>query len=518
MSSTSSKANQSQTIMQKAISSTQAQSFSAKEQSDTQNKELSNVLEPNVTKSKVTLRKGSSSPQDEQIFASSGSTSMSPGSGSDQPPPLVSDPDMQPIFTPGVLRGKEFSDESPKNYQTYTCKDTEDLQTLNLASAALLVDNEEKSMTEFTQMLITDGPEVPTGTPELMEVTCRQSSCDGANNGPGSSAEPLPFPESPRRFCEAVEPSQNSEVNFEVGEPGDTEQLSSVQQEDAKTAEHPAQYHQEDPTASIPLLIDQEWEVCSHHFDSVSEKVSPMNAQDYGTYYREESSDSSSVAFQSEDVSSQSLSDATPETVTFARHFSFEELVLGPSFDPPPVDSVYFGSSVTTKSDMTLSNSEGDSSPPGGVDTVCSPRSTAECTKVEPSGEGSPGVDSSDPEGYFDCKQAASDLSEPDEPEPGDCLSSVGMSEKATEPVLLSSESEEYEDAPFVHQPPHVGHVDSKEWSHSLEPSDDEFTLCEASQPLACSRGDGTDTYLTRVRRAAKVKPVSFFQTRFRKE
>lgn len=488
MSSTSSKANQSQAITQKAISSTQAQGFSAEEQSDTQSKALSNVLEP---KSKVTVREGSSSPQDEQVFASSGSTSMSPGSGSDQPPPLVSGPEMQLVFPPGVLHRREFSDESPKNEQTHTCKDTEDLQTLNLASAALLLDDEEKSLTEFMQMFMKDGPEVPTGTPEFMEITSRQSGCDGTNNGPGSSPEPLPLPESPRSFCAVVEPSQNSEFSFEGSEPTDTEQLPSEQHGDATTAQHPAHRPQEDPRADIPQMIDQELEVCSHHFDGVSEEVSPTSTQDDGTHYREESS---FEAFQSEDVSS--LSDATPETVTSARHFSFEELVLGPFLAPPPVDSEYFGSSVTTKSETSLSSSEGDSSP-GGVDTASCPRSTAEYPKVEPSGGGSPGVDSSDPEGYFDCRQAASDLSEPDEPEPGDRLSS------APEQVLPSSESEEYEDAPFVHQPPHVGRVDSGEWSHSLEPSDDEFTLCEASQPPACSPGDATDGCLTRVRRAA---------------
>lgn len=517
MSSTSFKTNQSQTIIQKTISSTQAQGFSAGEQSDTQSHELSNVFEPNVTKSKVTLRErngslrqtcdklsevssvtpdsscqASEDGQDEQVFASSGSTSVSPGSGADQPAPLVSGREMRLIFGPGVLDDRGLSDESPKNDQTYTFEDTGDFLTLNLPSAALLVEHEEKSL-----MLIKDGPEVPTGAPELMEITSRQSSCDGANNGPGSSAKPLAVPEPPHRFCEVVEPSQDSEVYFEGGEPGDTQQLSSVHDGDAKTAEHLARRDQEESTDYIPQMIEQESEVCSHHLDGVSE-VPPMNTQDDSTQCREVSS---VEAIQSEDVSSQSLSDATPETVTSARHFSFEELVLGPSLALPPVTSEYFGSSVTMKSEMTLSNSEeGHSSSPGHVDTVCSSRSIAENTKVEHRGKGSPGIDSSDPEGYFDCKQAASDLSEPDGPDPCDCLSSVGMPKKAMERVLLSSESEEYEDAPFVHKPPHVGHVDSEERSRSSEASDDEFTLCEASQP------PGTDSYLTRVRRAAVVE------------
>lgn len=514
MSSTSPKTNQSQTVTQKAISSTQVQGFSAEEQSDTQSKESSNVLEPNAftvhsspqqtcetlfDMSFVTPDSSCPASKDSQDEQVSGSASMLAGSGSEQPAPLVSGREMQLIFRPGVLHNREFSDESPKNYQMYTFEDAEDFQTLNLASAAQLVEDEEKSLAEFAQMLIKDGPEVPTRTAGLMEITCRQSSCDGANSGPGSSAEPLAVPESPPRFCEVAELSQNPEVHFEAGEPGDTEQLSSVRDGDATTAEHLAHCHQEDSTAYVPQMIDQESEVCSRHLDGASEEVSPMNTQDDSTRGREVLS---IEAIQSENVSSQSLSDATPETVTSARHFSFEELVLGSSLAPPPVASKYFGSSVPMKSEMTLLNSEGRSTPSGHADTVGSPRSTNEYTKVEHRGKSSPEMDCSDPEGYFDCKQAASELSEPDEPDPCDRFSSVGMPEKATERVLVSSESEEYEDAPFVHEPPRVGHVDSEEWSRSSEPSDDEFTLCEASQPA----GDGTDNYLTRVRRAAVVE------------
>lgn len=438
VSSTSSKTNQSQIITQKAISSTQARCFSA--ESDRQSKELSNVLDTNATKSKVTLWEGNTSPQ--------------------QTCDKLSDVSFMP--------------------QTYTFEDNEDFQTQNLASAALLLEDEEKPLTEFEHMLIKDGPEVPTGTPEFMEVTSRQSSCDGANDGLGSSAELLALPESP-----------NSEGYFEGGEPGDSEQLSA-HDGDAKTAEHLAHCRRED---HIPPMIDQESEVCSHHLGSVAEGVSPTNTRDEGTHCREVLS---IEVLQIEDVWSQSLSDATPETVTSARHFSFEE----PALAPPPGASEYLGLSVTTKSEMTLSDSkEGHSSSPGGVDTVCSPRSTAENTKVEHSGKDSPGIDYSDPEGYFDCKQAPSDLSEPDDPDPCDSLGSAVRPEKAPEPVLLSSESDEYEDAPFVHEPPRVGHEDSEEGPRSSDPSDDEFTLCEASQPpAACLAGHGTASYWTRVR------------------
>lgn len=478
MSSTSSETNQSQTVTQKAFSSTQAQGFSAEEQSDTQTKKISNVLER-------PLREGNSSPEPTCERLSDVSSVTPDSSCQAEEMPLT--------FTPAALHNSECSDQSPKNYQTYTIEETEDFQMVNLASAALLMEDEEKSLTEFAQILIQEGPEVPTGSPKLM-ATSRQSTCDGANDGSGSSTEPLAVPDSPHRFNEVVEPPQNSEVYFEGDEPGDTEQLSSAHVKDSNAAELLALRHQGD--SEVPPMIDQELEVFSYHLDSGSEEVS-LNIQDEGAHCRERSS---SEAIQSEDVSSQSLSDATPETVTSARHFSFEELILGPFVAPPPVYSDDVGSPVTMKLEMPLSNL----GPPG---RVCSSGSTPEYTKVELQGTGSPGIDDSDPEGYFDCKQAASDLSELDEPDPRECPSSGGTPVKATEQVLLSSESEEYEDAPFVHEPSQVEQADSEEWSCSAEPSDDEFTLCEAPQPAAAlSAGDGTDNYQTRVRRAAVVE------------
>lgn len=68
---------------------------------------------------------------------------------------------------------------------------------------------------------------------------------------------------------------------------------------------------------------------------------------------------------------------------------------------------------------------------------------------------------------------------------------------KANERDLLSSGSEDYEDAPFAHVSRHNAR---KELLHNSEMSDDDFTLCEASQPpAACSAYDDTDNYVTRV-------------------
>lgn len=504
--STSSKTNQSQTTTQKTIPSTEVQDFSAEEHSDTQSRELSSVFDPSTTKSKVLLMEGSSSPpqtcgrlsgvssvipvsscQDnhiEQDFASTGSVSMSPESGSTRSSALLSDREMQLVFKPEVLHNREFSDESPKNDQINTCNDAEDTPMLNMASAAPLREYKEKPLTQCELMFIQDDDEEARVAPEVVEI------CDRAIDGPGSPTEPVP--ESPRRFYE-VSPSLNSEFNSGSGQCDDhhTEQFSSLHPEgDANTDQHLAHLPQEDSINDTFQMNELDTEVCCYYLEGVSEEVSSMNTLDQSTHCKEVSSVDT---IQSEDISSQSLSDATPDTVTSVRHFSFEELVLGPSLGPPPIDTYYLGPSFTTKPEMTLSNSEeAHSSILGPVNTVSSSRNTSDYTEVEHRGTGSPVCDYSDPEGYFDCKQAASDLSEPepDQPDPHNRLHSFGMPEKPADQVLLSSESEDYEDAPFVHEPLHDGHM-----GNASEPSDDEFTLCEASQPRS-----NTDNYRTRVR------------------
>ncbi|XP_056890529.1 ankyrin-2-like isoform X2 [Takifugu flavidus] len=509
--STSSKTNQSQTTTQKTIPSTEAQGFSAEEHSDTQSRELTSVFDPNTTKSKVLLREGSSSPpqtcgrlsgvssaipvsscQDnhiEQDFASTGSISMSPESGSTQSSVLLSGREMQLVFNPEVLRNREFSDESPKNEQINTCSDAEDTPMLNMASAAPLGEDKEKPLTQCELMFIQDDSEEARVAPEVMEI------CDRAIDDPGSPTEFVQVPESPHRFYE-VSPSLNSEFNLGSSQCDDhhTEQLSSLHPErEANTDQHLAHLPQEDSTNENFQMNELDTEACCYYLERVSEEVSPVNTLDQSTHCKEVSSVDT---IQSEDISSQSLSDATPDTVTSVRHFSFEELVLGPFLGPPPIDTDYFGPSVTTKPEMTLSNSEeAHSSTLGPVDTVSSSRSTSEYTEVEHRATGSPVCDYSDPEGYFDCKQVASDFSEPEPDQPNPCnrLYSFGLPEKPAGQVLLSSESEDYEDAPFVLEPPHDGHMGSEDIPHPSEPSDDEFTLCEASQPHS-----STDNYRTR--------------------
>lgn len=384
--------------------------------------------------------------------------SMSPESGSNQSSPLVPQPE----------RSRGFSDESPTNDQSDACEDAED--TPNRASAPPLGGDKEQPLTECELIFIQDDPEASRVTPELTEI------CDGAADGPGSSTDLVGVPESPQRLREA-EPSMISEVRLESGTSDDDgmERLSSLDG-DANTDQHLAHLLQDKPTNYILQFVnDQEW-MRGRYWEGVSEGESPMNDQDRGTDYREESR---GEAIRSEDVSSLSPSDATPETVTSARHFSFEEPALGASSGPPPVD------------------------------TFCPSRSTSECPKVDRRGTGSPAIDSSDPEGYFDCRQASSDISdpEPDRPRPRDCLHSAGTPERATDRVPLSSESEDYEDAPLVCERPRDGRADGDAAAPPSEPSDGEFTLCEASQPhAACSPDGGPDNCLTRVRRAIDSK------------
>ncbi|MED6271931.1 hypothetical protein CHARACLAT_025190 [Characodon lateralis] len=108
--------------------------------------------------------------------------------------------------------------------------------------------------------------------------------------------------------------------------------------------------------------------------------------------------------------------------------------------------------------------------------------------------EDSPNLEYFDVEPYFDCKQGMCDFSETElnAPESTSSLNvgqaqhqpgHLGTQEKTKQKVLLSSGSEDYEDAPLVHESYHQGHGESKESLRQSETSDEEFTLCKTSQP-----------------------------------
>lgn len=512
------------------------------------------------------------SPNDKIVMSSESPTTPS-GSGSPQLDQLLSDlEEMKLKFRPETLDPllSESSDESPENDQIYKYEDlspeyrcpTEDRDTLRVSVSSVIQLAEDTNPTNVAvtepahfQTSIQDEPEVISITPDLTKTseTSVPSSPFSRKASPVYPTESLSIPETSRRFCEVMEPSLNSSFPLDIFQSSEydenvTATFSSVSlpKVSAKSqSDIPEKYlanlHEEDSTTDI-LQSQEELEsvISSNDSRGVIEEISTQSIPDQLPHLWEATSVD---ATQSEDLSSQSISDLTPETVTSARHFSFEELMPYPSLgisetssdeDRPrtsgqyseesltPVECECFPSqptSVKPKAEMTSSASDEEYSiPPGYAETSSSTtiytHMPPEYAKVVHSGADSPTFEYSDPEPYFDCKQAASDFSEtePDEPEtrtrssgdqPQDHLSYPRVLEKVNTRVLLSSGSEDYEDAPFVHEPLYNVHEENEESLHYSEASDEEFTLCEVSQPPpVCEIGayDDTDKSLTRVR------------------
>ncbi|XP_056265636.1 ankyrin-2-like isoform X3 [Pseudoliparis swirei] len=337
---------------------------------------------------------------------------------------------------------------------------------------------------------------------------------DHLKDSPLSPTDSLSTPECPQRFCEVMV-SRHSSFPVDIfqsrtyGENA-TEILSSMSIE-AKSLpdipeEHLANLCEEDSPTDILQSPEKKLESALSFQDSmgVTGDISTQSIEDKLTHLWE-------VTFgdtlQTQDVSSQSLSELTPETVTSARHFSFEELMDASSNKArprtsgqhseeslTPVESEGFASHPTPvepKAEVASSTSDEDYSIPSGhteipSTTTIDTHMPQENAEVVHSGAGSSTFEYSDPEPFFDCIQAASDFSEtePDEPEAstrsnGDQhqghLSHLRVLEKGNQKMLLSSGSEDYEDAPFVHK-------EKEGLLQYSEASDEEFTLCEASQ------------------------------------
>lgn len=596
VSSASSKSNLSETSNQKKNHLAQSQVFPTKaHDSDTHSTEqlelsITGQFDLSTTQSEISLIKQSSSPQekhgklsfpksencslakpssvtpdslcqtaqdspDDQIIISSESTPAPPRFGSPQLGQLVSDLEgMKLDFRPeavGPPQNPEFSDESSEDDQISKFEDT---LRVNMSSVIQMAEDNNHTNVAVTepahfQTSVQDELKIVTVSPDLPKTseTSIPSSPGSCKDSPVSPTESLTVPESPHRFCEVMEPSLNSSFPLDIFQSGKydinaIEPFSPVSllEVDAKTQseipeEHLANLHEEDSTTDI-LQSKEELESAESSRSSrgVTEEISTKYTHNQLQYFREATS---VEVTQSEDLSSQSLSDLTPETVTSARHFSFEELMPYPSpgnlesssdedrpkangqhsEDSLTVGSECFASLIKPKPEMTSSTSDEEYSIPPGYAETCSTTTIynhmpPEYAKVVHSGTESPFFEYSDPEPYFDCKQAASDFSEtePDEPDPSvrscgdqphDHLSNPTVLEMVNRRVLLSSGSEDYEDAPYVHEPLHNIHEENEELLHYSETSDDEFTLCEASRPPAvCSAYDDTDKYLTRVR------------------
>ncbi|XP_068583882.1 serine-rich adhesin for platelets-like isoform X1 [Cebidichthys violaceus] len=497
---------------------------------------------------------------DDQIITSSESTPTPPKSGSPQLDQLLSDLEemnlkfrtetSDPLLldcSDGSSEGDqmcEFNDLAPED-QCHT--EESDNVRVSVSSAMQLA--EDTNLTDVAviepahfQTSIQDEPEVVTVTPDLTKTseTSVPSNIDSRKDSPLSPAEFLSTPECPQRFCEVMV-SLNSSfpvdmIQSSTCDENATETPSSVSVAAKSLSdipeEHLANLCEEDSTTGI-LQSPEKLESATSSKDSmgVTGEISTQSIQDKRTHLWEVTF---VEAIQTEDVSSQSLSDLTPETVTSARHFSFEEVMSYPSpgnfeassdEDRPrtsgqhseesltPVESECFASQPTPvkpKAERTSSTSDEGYSIPSGYTEISS--TTAIYTHMPPeyaevvhSGADSPTLEYSDPEPFFDCIQAASDFSEtePDEPEartrsigdqPHGHLCDLRVLEKVNRKILLSSGSEDYEDAPFVQEPPYNVHKEKEELLHYSETSDEEFTLCEASQPPPVCVGAYDDT------------------------
>ncbi|XP_035515620.1 ankyrin-2 [Morone saxatilis] len=334
---------------------------------------------------------------------------------------------------------------------------------------------------------------------------------------------------SARHFCFEELISYPSPGNLETSSDEDKPRTSGPHSEESLTPVDSEGFQPSSITLKAEITL-------SNGSRAETEEISTQSTQNQIPYLWEATSVEVS---QSEDFSSQSLSDLTPEIVTSARHFCFEELIPYPSpgnletssdEDKPrtsgpqseesltPVDSECFQpTSIKLKAEMTSSTSDEEYSiPPGYAETrsitTIYIHMPPEYAEVVHSGADSPTFEYSDPDPYFDAKQAASDFSETEPDEAGPCTRSIGdqphehlshptVLEKVNERVLLSSGSEDYEDAPSVHEPLHNLYEENEQLLHYSEASDEEFTLCEASQPPpVCEIGsyDDTDKYLTR--------------------
>lgn len=461
------------------------------------------------------------SPYD-QIVMSSKSTPTPPGSGSPQLDQLLSDlEEMKLKFGPETLSPpvSESSDDSPEVDEMYEFEDlppddecpAEDSDTLRVSLSSIIQLAEDTNQTNVAitvpahfQTSIQAESEVVSVTPDLTKNSSLPSVSSSLGSGkdiPVSPTGSFSIQESPQKDCEVMELSLSSSSRktlINLGEEDYTSDILPSQEE-----------HTRSPNDSRDL----------------TEKASTQSNQDQSTHLWEATSVEAI-----HDFSSQSPSELTPETVTSARHFSFDELIPYPSSgnlktssdedrprtssqqseeSPTQVDYEGFAS-VKPNAELTSSTSDEEYSiPPGYAETSFTNTSYThmppEYAEVVLSGADSPTFEYSDPEHYFDCKQGASDFSEtdPDEPEtrsrssrcqPQDHLSHAREQEKVNRKVLLSSGSEDYEDAFFIHEPLYNVHEESEELS------DEEFTLCE---PPVCEVGayDDTNKSLTRVRR-----------------
>ncbi|XP_041838578.1 ankyrin-3 isoform X3 [Melanotaenia boesemani] len=430
---------------------------------------------------------------DKLNLISSDSTPTSPGSGSPQLDQLLSDlKEMKLKFIQETL-------DKPLSESTVNKPEAEEMYWFQDHSQRDQYPTEERDTQGASMSSVAQLAEDNTNAAVTSNMTkTSEASFDINKESFVSPTESLPVSKSPKSFSEEIKPSSKNTVNVEIS--------PSVAGAPEKNLTNLCR---EDFMSDIP--VDHEGHgstTQSNELNGVIQKTSTQSIQENYLCH--------GASF--ETISSQSLSDLTPETVTTARHFSFDELALDPSsgnFEifsddgglrtceqqseetPTPIGhdcSAIQSASVQSKTDLASSASEEEYSVPlGNVDTSSVHDAFThiylERATVMQHGTESPTVESSDPESYFDCKQGVSDFSEtePDGFEArtkssGSHGGHVGVQETSHQKVLLSSGSEDYEDAPFVHTPPLHVDKENEESLHSSETSDEEVTFCETSQ------------------------------------
>lgn len=349
---------------------------------------------------------------------------------------------------------------------------------------------------------------------------------EGDKESPLNPTVPPIYSDLAQAFCEVPESSLNANIPSGIFQPDlNNENESSAPksfldletEKELEKSEKPLTYL---PEGSTSQLQPDNTEFKNESLTSpsvVNDNISTSYSENQQLDFKEEAS---------------SLSDVTPETVTEARHFIFEEIApklsseLNDSYlksngedseGHPNVNLLCFPSTITPKQGTTLSTSEEDSRITShyaetGSTTPISSYTPPKYLKGVLSVHESHANEGSDQEDYFDCKQAESDFSET-EAEKSDfkvnCSGTLPLSQvpaghqKIKQKIAFSSGSEDFEDA-YIHVGEPLCNVDEEEEEeliHHTGTLEEEFTMCEASQPPALgSESDDADKYLTRVR------------------
>lgn len=443
------------------------------------------------------------------------------------------DPSLQESTGDSLERDQiyEFKDLSPEdNYLT------EVDNTLNESMSSTVQPAEDTShsdlaLPEFPEILmsIQTEPEIVSLTPDLTENPGTSIPSSHSTSSSESVLQSPPFEELADTNDKMIESSPSPSFSIDIPQSRQFDEDASDVLCSASPPEVSAQIqfelHEEDQAIlsdedsdSDVLLSREELEsaLLPDEPRGATNDLSAQSVQDELTFLWKASSIDSA---QSEDCSSLSLSES-PETVTYAKHFIFEKLLPFHSqrkLETLTDDHVPNTSAQLSDDSPTLADSEGFvsqsifSQPKAETTSEdeysVSPASAGTCVtpnqldlptayaEVVLSRTGTPTVEYCDPELFFDCRLAASDLSDTDEPDtdraPG----------KLHQGGFLSSESEDYEDAAPVHESIHYEQEEKKQLLLNSEETDEEFTLCEAVQPPHVAKsGDESDTCLSRVR------------------